>query len=84
VDRADGPRRARGQSAQPRRTVRPAQRPFLPAVDFTLLPLEFKRGQSARASWTVHEVRVFLITASNGKGEYIYSMPGFGEALLEL
>jgi hypothetical protein len=33
---------------------------------------------------TVREVRVLPITASNGKGEYIYSMPGVGEALLAL
>jgi hypothetical protein len=26
----------------------------------------------------------FPTTASNGKGEYIYSMPGVGEALLAL
>jgi hypothetical protein len=48
VDRADGRRPARGQSAGPRRTVRPTQRSVLPAVDFAFLPLEFKRGQSAR------------------------------------
>jgi hypothetical protein len=76
-----GPRR---QSAGSWRTVRPAQRPLLPVVDFTFLLLEFKRGQSARASQTVREVHVFPITASNGKGEYIYSMPGVGEALLAL
>jgi hypothetical protein len=33
---------------------------------------------------TVREVRVFPITASNGKGEYIYSKPGIGETLLAL
>jgi hypothetical protein len=37
-----------------------------------------------RASRTVHEVRVFHITASDGKREYIYSMPGLGESLLAL
>jgi hypothetical protein len=37
-----------------------------------------------RASQTVHEVRVFHITASNGKGEYNYSMSGLGEPLLAL
>jgi hypothetical protein len=84
VDRADGPRPARGQSPGSSRTVRPAQRSLLPAVDFAFLPLEFKRGQSARASRTVREVRVLPITTSNGKGEYKYSKPGIGEALLAL
>jgi hypothetical protein len=91
VDRADGPRPARGHSAGPRRTVRgvlvdgpPAQRSVLRAVDFTMLPLEFKCGQSARASRTVREVRILPITASNWKGEYIYSKPGVGEPLLAL
>jgi hypothetical protein len=46
--RADGPWPASGQSAWPRRTVRPAQRSAPPAVDSAFLPLEFKRGQSAR------------------------------------
>jgi hypothetical protein len=58
-DQADGPRPARGQSAGSWRTVRPAQRAPLTAVDFAFLPLEFKRGQSVRASRTVREVRVF-------------------------
>jgi hypothetical protein len=48
VDRADGPRPTRRQSAGPRRTVCPAQRAPLIAVDFAFLPLEFKREQSAR------------------------------------
>jgi hypothetical protein len=43
-------RTVRGLPAGPRWTVRPAQRALLTAVDFTSLPLEFKRGQSARAS----------------------------------
>jgi hypothetical protein len=84
VDRVDGPWPARGQSAGAWRTVRPAQRAVLTAVDFAFLPLELKRGQSARASQTVHEVRVFHITASNGKRGYLYSMPELGEALLAL
>jgi hypothetical protein len=62
----------------------PGPTSVLPAVDFAILPLEFKRGQSARASRTVREVRVLPITASNGKGEYIYSKPGVGESLLAL
>jgi hypothetical protein len=84
VDRADGPRPARGQSAWPRRTVRPAQRAVTPAVDFAILPLEFKRGQFVRVSRTVREVRVLPLTASKGKGEYLYSKPGVGESLLAL
>jgi hypothetical protein len=98
VDRADVPRAARGQSrgpggrsAWPWQTVRPAQRSVPPAVDFVFLPLEFKCGQSARASrtvregiGTVREVRVLSLTASNGKGEYLYSKPGVGEPLLAL
>jgi hypothetical protein len=83
-DRADGPRPARGQSAWPRRTVRLAQRSAPPTVDSAFLPLEFKRGQSARASRTVREVCVLSLTASNGKGEYLYSKPRVGEALLAL
>jgi hypothetical protein len=90
-DRADGPRTARGQSTWPRRTVRvaladgpPGPTVSPPAVDFAFLPLEFKRGQSARSSWTFHEVRVLSLTASNGKGEYLYSKPGVGEPLLAL
>jgi hypothetical protein len=79
-----GLRPARGRSAGSRWTVCPAQQPVLPAVDFAFLLLEFKRGQSARASRTVREVRVLPITASNGKGEYIYSKPGVGEPLLAL
>jgi hypothetical protein len=43
-----------------------------------------QRGQSARATWTVREVRILPITASNGKGKYKYSKPGVGEALLAL
>jgi hypothetical protein len=69
VARADGP---------PGPTVSP------PAVDFAFLPLEFKRGQSAKASRTVREARVLSLTASNGKGEYLYSKPGVGEPLLVL
>jgi hypothetical protein len=78
------PRGPGGQSAGSWRTVRPAQRALLIVVDFTFLPLEFKRGQSARASRTVREVRVFHIMASNGKREYIYSMLELGEPLLAL
>jgi hypothetical protein len=70
--------------AGPWRTVRGAQRETLIAVDFMFLPLEFKHGQSVRTSRTVREVRVFDITASNGKGEYLYSMLGLGETLLAL
>jgi hypothetical protein len=70
--------RTGGQSAGSWRTVRPAQRAPLPAVDFTFLPLEeFKCGQSVRASRTVREVRVFDITASNGKGSINTPGPGW-------
>jgi hypothetical protein len=54
------------------------------AIDFAFLPLEFKCGQSVRASRTVREVRVFDIAVINGKGEYKYSMPGMGESILAL
>jgi hypothetical protein len=86
VDRADGPRPARGheRSAGSWRTVRPAQRLVSPAVDFAFLSLEFKRGQSARASRTVREVCVLPITTSNGKGEHIYSKPEVGDSLFAL
>jgi hypothetical protein len=80
----DGPRGPSGWSAGSWRTVRPVQRGTLTAVDFAFLPLYFKRGQTMRASQTVREVRVFDITASNGKGEYKYSMLGLGEPLLAL
>jgi hypothetical protein len=90
-DQADGPRPARGQSAWPRRTVRvaradgpPGPTVSPPAVDFAFLPFEFKRGQSAKASRTVREARILSLTASNGKGEYLYSKPGVGEPLLVL
>jgi hypothetical protein len=73
---ADSPRGPRGQSAGSWRIVRPTQRPLLPAVDFTFLPLEFERGQSARASRTAREVRVFPITASNRKGGIYTPCPG--------
>jgi hypothetical protein len=80
-----------GRSAAYPRTVRgvladgpPGPTVFLPAVDFAFLPLEFKRGQSARASRTVRKVRVLPITTSNGKGEYKYFKPEVGEALLAL
>jgi hypothetical protein len=56
---ADSPWGPRGYSVGSWRTIRLAQRPLLPVVDFAFLPLEFKRGQSARASRTVREVRVF-------------------------
>jgi hypothetical protein len=56
---ADSPQGPGGQSAVSWRTVRPAQRTPLTAVDFAFLPLEFKRGQSVRASRTVCEVRFF-------------------------
>jgi hypothetical protein len=81
---ADSPRGLGGQSEWSWRVVCPAQRALLTAVDFAFLPLEFKCGQSARTSRTFREVRVFHITASNGKGEYLYSMSGLGEALLAL
>jgi hypothetical protein len=81
---ADSPCGPGGRFAWPWRTVRPAQRAVTPFVDFAILPLEFKRGQSARASRTVREVRVLPLTASNGKGEYLYSKPGVGESLLAL
>jgi hypothetical protein len=91
VDRADGPRPPAdsprgpdGRSVWPWRTVGPAQRAVSPVVDFAFLPLEFKRGQSARASRTVREARVLSLTASNGKGEYLYSKPGVGVSLLAL
>jgi hypothetical protein len=77
VAQADGPRGSGGRSARPN-----GQSP--PAVDFAFLPLEFKRGQSARSSRTVRELRVLSLTASNGKGEYLYSKPGVGEPLLAL
>jgi hypothetical protein len=67
---ADGLRGPGGRSAGSWQTVRPAQRPLLTTVDFTFLSLVCKRGQSVRASQTVREVRIFPITASNGKGEY--------------
>jgi hypothetical protein len=41
---ADSPRGPGGRSAGSWRTVRPAQQPLLPAIDFAFLPLEFKRG----------------------------------------
>jgi hypothetical protein len=81
---ADSPRGPGGPSAWPWRTVHPAQRSAPSVVDFSFLLLEFKRGRSARASRTVREVRFLPITASNGKGEYIYSKPGVGESLLAL
>jgi hypothetical protein len=81
---ADSPRGLGGRSAWPWRTVRPAQQAVTPTVVFAFLPLEFKRGQSARASRTVREARVLCLTASNGKGEYLYSKPGVGESLLAL
>jgi hypothetical protein len=81
---ADSPRGPGGRSVGSWQTVRPTQRPVLPAVDLAFLPLEFKCGQSARASQTVREVRVLPITGSNGKEEYIYSKPGVGEPLLAL
>jgi hypothetical protein len=77
VDRADGLRLACRQCAGSWRTVRPTQRAPLTVVDFAFLPLEFKCKQSVRASQTVRKVRVFHIMASNGKGEYKYSMPGW-------
>jgi hypothetical protein len=81
---ADGPRGPGGRSEWPWRTVRPAQRSVPLAVNFAALPLEFKRRQSARTPRTVRKIRVLSLTASNGKGEYIYSKPGVGEALLAL
>jgi hypothetical protein len=81
---ADSPRGPGGQSVGSWRTVRPAQRAPLTAIDFAFLPLEFKRGQSVRESQTVREVRVFVIMASNKKREYKYSKPGLGGSLLAL
>jgi hypothetical protein len=78
---ADSSRLPGGRSAWPWRTVRPAQRSVPPAVDFAFLPLEFKRGQSARTSRTVREVRVLPITASNGKGVYILQARGWRGSL---
>jgi hypothetical protein len=66
---ADSPRGPGGRFARSRRTVRPAQRSVPPAVDFEFFPLEFKRGQSAWTSRTVREVRVLLLTTSNGKAD---------------
>jgi hypothetical protein len=81
---ADGPRGPGGRSAGSWWTVRPAQRATLTTVDFAFLPLEFKRGQSMRSLQTVREVCVFDKTASNGKGEYIYSLPTLEEPVLAL
>jgi hypothetical protein len=82
--RADGPRGPGGRSVGSWRTVRLVQWAPLTAIDFAFLPLEFKCGQSMRASRTVREVCVFYITVSNGMGEYKYSMPGLAELLLAL
>jgi hypothetical protein len=77
VDRADGPRGRGEQSAGSWRTVLPTQRATLTAVDFAFFTVEIQ----AR---TVRDVHVFDITASNGKGEYKYSMPGLRESPLAL
>jgi hypothetical protein len=63
----------------PRDPCRQSTRPngHLTVVDFMFLPLEFKRKQSVRASRTVREVRVFDITASNGKGSINTPCPGW-------
>jgi hypothetical protein len=84
ADRVDGPRPARGQSAWLWQTVRPTHLAANGAVDLAILPLELKRGQSARVSRKVREARVLCLMASNGKGEYLYSKPGVGESLLAL
>jgi hypothetical protein len=73
---ADSPQGPGEWSTVSWRTVRLAQQLVLPAVDFAFLPLEFKRGQSARASQTVCEVRVLPITASNGEGSINTPSPG--------
>jgi hypothetical protein len=81
---ADCPRGLGGQSTGSWRIVRLAQRAPLTAIDFAFLLLEFKHSQSVRASQIVCEVRAFDIMASNGEGEYKYSMLGLGEPLLAL
>jgi hypothetical protein len=81
---ADSPCGPGGRSAWPWWTVRPTQRAATSAVDLAILPLEFKRGPSARTSRTVREPRVLCLMASNRKGEYLYSKPGVGESLLAL
>jgi hypothetical protein len=80
-----------GRSAACLRTVRRAQADSPPGPTGTsnscwlrVLPVEFKRGQSVRSSRTVCEVRIFDITASNGKGEYKYSEPRLGGSFLAL
>jgi hypothetical protein len=80
----DSPRGPSGRSTGSWWTGHPAQRATLTTVDFTFLPLEFKRGQFVRPSRTVREVHIFDIMASNWKGEYKYSMPGLGVPLLAL
>jgi hypothetical protein len=74
---ADGPRGPCRRPAGSWPTVYLAQQAPLTAVDFTFLLLELKRGQSARASQTVREVRVFHITASNGRGSINTPCPGW-------
>jgi hypothetical protein len=75
--RADCPRGPGRRSARSWRTIRLVQRATLTAVDFAFLPLEFKCGQSVRALRTVREVRVFDITACNGKGSINTPSPGW-------
>jgi hypothetical protein len=68
VDRADSPRGPGGQSARLNRQL------------WQQLTSRFTVGIQTqtvlRPSRTVRKVHIFDITASNGKGEYKYSMPG--------
>jgi hypothetical protein len=88
---ADSPRGPGGRSTVPWRTVRQAQR----AVPQPLTSRFYRwnsnadsprgyRGQSARVSRIVRKARILSLTASNGKGEYLYSKLGVGEPLLAL
>jgi hypothetical protein len=73
VDRADNPRGPSGWSARPNGQFRQP------------LTSHFYRwnsnADSPRGHRGVREVRVLPITASNGKGEYIYSKPRVGVSL---
>jgi hypothetical protein len=84
VDRADGSRHARGQSAGPRRTVRGALADSPPGPTGTSDSRRLRVFTVGIQTRTVHGVRVFDITASNGKGEYKYSKPRLGGSLLAL
>jgi hypothetical protein len=82
--RADGPRPTHRRSATYPQTVREALADSPPSATGNSNSRWLYVFTIGIQTQTVREVHIFDIIASNGMGEYKYSMPGLGEPLLAL